>query len=300
MPYPPPAPSRLATLLLEPARGWMILAVGLLALLGPTIHSLATTIWPKDEQAHGPLIILISAWLAWGRRDQLRSTSLAPGGAAAWAVLGVGLLVYTVGRSQTMFAFEVPGLILSLIGCIAVLGGWPVVRVFAFPLAFLVFAVPVPGVVVDALTGSLKQLVSDVAESMLYAAGLPVARSGVVLMVGQYQLLVADACSGLNSMFSLAALGVLYAYVVQHTSRLHTLLLVLAILPIAFCANIVRVMVLVLVTYYFGDEAGQGFVHSAAGIIIFVVAIVLLMSVDGALGLLFKSRAGVARRSAAP
>jgi exosortase B len=275
----------------ESARAWLVLAAGLLALTAPTVYSLAITIWPKDEQAHGPLIVAVSAWLAWCRRHRLRHMTLEPGGHAAWALLGLSLLIYTAGRSQGMFALETPGLILSLVSGAAVVGGWSAVRVFAFPLAFLVFAIPLPNIIIDALTGSLKQLVSDVAESLLHAGGLPVARSGVVLMVGQYQLLVADACSGLNSMFSLAALGALYIHIAKNTSRLHTILLVLSILPIAFCANIVRVMVLVLVTYYFGDEAGQGFVHGAAGMILFLVAIVLLMALDASLRPLFKSRA---------
>ncbi|MCV4655922.1 archaeosortase/exosortase family protein, partial [Escherichia coli] len=84
------------------------------------------------------------------------------------------------------------------------------VRVLAFPLLFLVFMVPLPQMVIDSVTASLKQAVSAIDEDLLYFIGYPIARSGVVLMVGQYQLLVADACSGLNSMFSLTSLGVLY------------------------------------------------------------------------------------------
>src|SRR5207344_1473437 len=100
---------------------------------------------------------------------------------------------------------------------------------------------------------------SSAAENILHAAGYPIGRTGVVLIVGQYQLLVADACSGLNSMFSLSALGFLYLYLMRRASVLHNALIVASILPIAFAANIVRVLVLILVTYHFGDAAGQGF-----------------------------------------
>jgi exosortase/archaeosortase family protein len=98
-----------------------------------------------------------------------------------------------------------------------------------------------------------------------------------MITVGQYELLVADACSGLNSMFSLAALGALFIHIMGRASRLHTILLVLSIVPIAFVANIVRVISLVLITYHFGDAAGQGFLHGAAGIALMIGALAMLI-----------------------
>lgn len=159
-----------------------------------------------------------------------------------------------------------------------------------FPIVFSVFAIPLPGLIVDAATGPLKQSVSAIAESILYATGYPIARSGVVLNVGQYQLLVADACSGLNSMFSLSALGLVYLYLMRYRSYLHVGLIVACILPIAFAANIVRVMILVLVTFHFGDEAGQGFVHEFAGMILFLVALSMLFGFDMLLNVFLKPR----------
>ncbi len=154
--------------------------------------------------------------------------------------------------------------------------------------------VPLPGAVVDMLTQPLKQGVSYMAETILYALGYPIARTGVILRVGQYQLLVADACAGLNSMFTLEALGLLYMNIIGHTSRLRNVLLALLIVPMSFIANIVRVMILVLVTYHFGDEAGQGFVHGAAGMVLFAVGLCLMFLLDGMLGYFFRAKAGKA------
>ena len=125
---------------------------------------------------------------------------------------------------------------------------------------------------------------------MLYAVGYPIARSGVTLTIGQYQLLVADACSGLHSMFSLSAMGLLYFYLIRHSSIARNLILIAAILPMAFAANIVRVMALVLITYHFGNDAAQGFIHSFAGILLFIVALLGLMALDSLLGLVFKDK----------
>jgi exosortase len=111
-----------------------------------------------------------------------------------------------------------------------------------------------------------------------------------VLTVGQYQLLVADACSGLHSMFSLSAMGLLYLYLMERTSLARNLIIMAAILPIAFAANIVRVMVLILVTYHMGDEAGQGFLHGFAGIMLFVIGLLFLFMLDWVLGFFLPDR----------
>jgi exosortase len=160
-----------------------------------------------------------------------------------------------------------------------------------------VFLVPLPGILIDALTGALKRNVSEVAEYLLYAAGYPIGRSGVTLMIGPYQLLVADACSGLHSLYSLTALGLLYMYLIKHASLWRNVLLGAAILPIAIGANIIRVIFLVLVTYHLGDEAGQGFLHGFAGIVLFLVALILLFVLDGALGLLWRRPAMMVKES---
>jgi len=99
---------------------------------------------------------------------------------------------------------------------------------------------------------------------------------------------VADACSGLHSMFSLSGLGVLYMYIVFRRSRVHNAIMLASILPIAFAANIVRVMVLVLITYHLGDAAGQGFLHGAAGIVLILIALGFLLLLDAALARLIE------------
>jgi exosortase len=150
--------------------------------------------------------------------------------------------------------------------------------------------IPLPEALVAAVTAPLKSAVSAVASSLLYHLGYPVGRSGVILTVGQYQLLVADACAGLNSMFTLEALGLLYMNLMGYTSVRRNVVLAILLVPIAFCANIVRVMILVLVTYHFGDEAGQGFVHGFAGMVLFMVALVLMLATDKLLGLFMPAK----------
>ena len=275
---------------------WLPVAAGLAALYVPVFYEFANGHWQSDDHAHGPIILAVIAWLFWREKDALvtPAPSVAPAKAGApfpgIIVLVLGLLIYVVGRSQDITIFEAGALAPILAGALLAMRGWPAIKAFWFPILFVAFLVPLPGIFVDALTGPLKREVSEIAEQLLYAAGYPVARNGVMLTVGQYQLLVADACSGLNSMFSLSALGLLYLYIIQRPSWLHNGLMIAAILPIAFAANIVRVLALVLVTYHLGDEAGQGFLHGAAGIVLMLVALTIILSLDAVLARVIRPR----------
>ncbi|HZV97477.1 MAG TPA: exosortase B [Methylophilaceae bacterium] len=270
---------------------WLPVAIGLAAICLPSFFHLWQTTWDTEENGHGPIILLVVSWLFWQKRDELIADySARTSPILGWASLLLGLLLFIVGRSQTIDTLEVGALIPILVGILLIMRGWSAVRAMWFPLLFIVFMVPLPGMVVDMITGALKQQVSVVAENLLYMAGYPIARNGVVLSIGQYQLMVADACSGLNSMFSLSALGLLYLYLMNYRNWVHIGLMLAAILPIAFAANVVRVIFLVLITYYFGDEAGQGFAHTAAGMVLFIVALLLLFMWDGLLRLVFFRR----------
>ena len=261
-----------------------VLAAGFLLLLVPTVMDLARQVWTSDEQGHGPIIGAVSLWLMWRRRQDVIGAPYRPANTAGIVLFVVALLLYALGRSQQIIQGEVVGIILAATALLLLLRGVQGLRAVAFPLFFLVFMVPLPGVLVQAMTIPLKTAVSYVAEALMHHAGYPIGRTGVILTVGPYQLLVADACAGLNSMFTLEALGLLYMNLMGYTSKLRNVLLAILVVPIAFVANVVRVLILILVTYHFGDEAGQGFVHTFAGMVLFGVGLVMMLVTDGLLG----------------
>lgn len=280
---------------LEPLKAWWPIILGLLVLYVPTYWGMAHGLWNNDDYAHGPIVLIVTLYLIWQERAVFaHEDSAAPRtrgeATTGWFLLGLGLLVYAVGRSQEILLMEVGSQIPVILGVLLITLGLSAVRALWFALFFLIFMVPLPGFVVDTVTGPLKQYISVIAEQVLYVAGYPIARSGVVLTVGQYQLLVADACSGLHSMFSLTAMGLLYLYLMQRTSVARNLIIMASIIPIAFAANVVRVMVLILVTYHLGDEAGQGFLHGFAGIMLFVIGLLFLFALDWVLGFVFSDR----------
>ena len=263
---------------------WWICVLGLLALYVPTIVDLARNIWTTEEQSQGPIVLAICVWLcwrAWSKIDDAAADVPAP--LAGWLLLAAGLLLHVFGRSQRILSAQTLSVLFVLPGLVLLVRGWRQLAAAAFPLFFMIFLIPLPATMVDAVTQPLKLAVSSVATSVLSAVGYPIARSGVILQIGQYELLVADACAGLHTLFSLEAMGLLYLNVVRHTSLLRNVALAVLIVPISFSANVIRVMVLALITYHLGDEAGQGFLHGFAGLVLFMTALVFIIATDSGL-----------------
>ena len=263
----------------------LLLALAFAALYAGTYAELSRTSWNSQELNYGPLILAVSLWLFYREREALSALAPRPALGAGYVLLAFGLLLYAVGVSQSILMFEVGSQIAVIAAVLLIYKGWPAIRLLWVPLLLMVFVVPLPELIVALVTGPLKIAVSAVATQLLHAAGYPVARSGVVMTVGQYQLLVADACAGLSSILTLEAVGIVYMKLVGHVSVLRNTILALLLVPVAFVANVVRVIILVLVTYYLGDAAGQGFVHSLAGLVLIGVATVLMIAIDSLLGL---------------
>jgi len=268
------------------SRLWPSVFVGsfLLAYM-PTFLALADGPWRTEQEGHGPLIIAASIWLIWQSRTKLSAAPVMPAPIVGWATMVFGLLMMFLARTQDVLTFEALSAIPVIAGSILLLAGWPTLRILAFPIGFLLFAVPMPDWAIDSVTVPLKVFVSDQVTRVLYAAGYPVAQNGVMIMIGNYQVLVKDACSGMNSIFALSAIGIFYAYAFRWQSKLRSLILLAAIVPITIAANFLRVIALVLIAYYGGVDKLEGVLHDLTGIGLFVVALLLLFFLDGFLSL---------------
>src|SRR5712664_3213438 len=270
---------------------WPALLVGsFLAAYTPTVLSLIDGPWQTEQEGHGPLIIAAALWLVWQSGEKLKVTAISPAPVVGWTTLLAGLVLMFLGRTQEVLPVEVLSVIPVIIGCVLVSAGWPMLRALAFPIGFLFFAVPTPDWAIDAATVPLKVFISDLVTRVLYAAGYPVAQNGVMIMIGSYQLLVKDACSGMNSIFALSAIGVFYAYAFRWDTKIRGLLLLAAIVPITIVANFIRVLALVLIAYYGGIEVLEGILHDLTGIGLFIVAVALMFLFDGFLSLFARSR----------
>ncbi len=268
------------TALMALLRSHWPLALGISAILIPTLAQLASEVWSTEAGVHGPIVLATGTWLvarAWPEVKNL----IRPGNPViGWALLFCSLLVYVAGRAFSFISLEAAAAIGALLGMIWLYLGPAVLKRLWFPIFYLCFMIPLPGWLIDTVTAPLKNFISVSATHLLYAVGYPIAREGVTLYIAQYQLLVEDACAGLNSIISLTSISLFYIYLLHNASWRYSMLLVAWILPAAMLANLVRVIMIVLITYYFGNEAAQGFLHGTAGLIMFVVALLFIFAVD--------------------
>jgi exosortase B len=267
-----------------------LLLIGIGALYLPTLYDLFRGVWSSDEQGHGPIILALSVWLIykrWPSGALLTPRTDFP--VLAGLGIVVGIAMYVLGRSQSLLLLEVGSALVVVASAVLLMRGTGGLRPIVFGFFFLCFLIPLPNAVVDMVTQPMKLAVSTVAEWLLMTTGYPVARTGVILQVGQYQLLVADACAGLHTLLTLEALGLLYLNLVESTSTVRNVALAILVVPISFTANVIRVVVLCLITYHFGDEAGQGFLHGFAGMVLFMAALFMILATDLLLRRLFAS-----------
>lgn len=277
---------------------WALAIAGFASMYLPIYWWAANSIWQSDEQAHGALVLAVVAWLFWGLRGRIDRALERPLPGWGVSLFVLGLFVFFTGRIFSISILEFASQPFVVAGILLLLRGGQAIRAAWFAIFYFIFMVPLPDILVDAVTGPLKQWISVIVVEALYHVGYPITRNGVVLTIGPYQLLVADACSGLHSMYSLSALGTLFMYIMRRPSFLHNAIMVACILPIAFLANIVRVIVLVLITYHLGDEAGQGFLHGTAGIVLMLVALVCFFALDSLLARFIREPAAAPAPSA--
>ena len=258
----------------------IVLAVGLAALIAPTLYQIGKVSWSTEQGAHGPIVLATGLWLI-GRNFSATRADVRAGSAAVVALLTVpSLALYVVSHVTGLIEIEGAALYGLLIITAYALVGPLVIRRLWFPILYMGFIFPPPNSLVTAVTQPLKVWISKLAAWLLYQAGLPTASSGVMIYIAQYQLFVAQACSGLNSLISLTAIGLFYVYIRHSLRWRYAVVLALGIIPIAIAANLIRVILLILITYWFGDGVAQGFVHGFAGMTMYAIALASVLGLD--------------------
>jgi exosortase len=258
----------------------VIFLLGMAAIVLPTMFDVARLTWTTEQGGHAPIIVATGAWLLW-REAKTTHARLKPGklwlGAIAFSA---SLVIYMAARITGILELEGLAMYAAVISGFYLLIGGAMLRALWFPLIYLAVALPPPDTVVAFITQPLKIGISQFAVALLHAFGYPIASSGVTIQIANYQLFVAAACAGLNSIISLSAICLFYVYL-RHRSDLTAFLIVGAlIVPVAVFSNFVRVLALVLITYYGGEAAAQGFLHDFAGLTAFLVALMTIFGVD--------------------
>lgn len=258
----------------------LVFLLGLAAILLPTMYDVARLTWTTEQGGHAPIIVATGAWLLW---RELKSTHARARPGNPWIgalALLMSLTLYVVARITGILEIEGVAMYASVISAFYLLVGGGLLRALWFPIIYLAVALPPPDTLVSLITQPLKIAISESAVGLLHALGYPIASSGVTIQIANYELLVAAACAGLNSIITLSAICLFYVYL-RHRSDFTAFLIVgILIVPVAIFSNFMRVLILVLITYYFGEAAAQGFLHDFAGLTVFLVALGSIIGVD--------------------
>ena len=253
-----------------------VVFAGLLGLIYYDILFRMGVQWYMDpDYSHGFLVPFLSAYLVWERREKLLTMPVVP---SIWGVgvLGFGLSMLFIGSIGAELYAQRTSLIVVLAGLVLLVLGREFLRVLMFPIVFLLFMVPLPAIVVNAVSFPLQLFAAKTATFCLFNFGIPVLREGNVIVLSGMTLEVAEACSGIRSLQALLALGTVYAYFSQRVMWKQWALVLLSI-PIAIVANAFRVSGTGVLAHYFGIEAAEGFYHTFSGWLIFVIAFVMLL-----------------------
>jgi len=266
---------RIALPALFPGLPIVALGAAVLYLYFPVLVDLVIQ-WKWDEDSsHGFLIPIVSAYLIWQRREQLRKCWV-KGSAWGYLVLLVGLILLIVSQAGT-FGFPARlSLLVVLTGLTLFLGGSEILRVVSFPLAYLLFMIPLPAPALNQIAFPLQLQAARLATSTLDLLNVPVLREGNIINLPLMRLEVAEACSGIRSLISLLALAVIYAYFTQ-TRWGPRLALALSAIPIALVANAARVTLTGVLVETVDPRLALGFYHTFSGVVIFGLAFGLLV-----------------------
>lgn len=261
-------------------RHWLAI-LGAAVLILPTFVTIAQDSWSTEQGAHGPVVLATGVWLVVHLRASFLPAIQRPPLALVLPLLLPACLLYALGRISGTPELEGFALYaVMVVGTYAYIG-LRAMRQIWFAIFYFAFVFPPPDSLIAIVTQPLKLGISQAAVALLGGVfGFPIARTGVIIQVDQYDILVAAACAGLNSIISLSAIGLFYIYIRHNANWRYAVLLMLAILPVAVLANFIRVLVLILITYYLGDAAGQGFLHGLAGMLMFSVALLGIFGID--------------------
>lgn len=274
-----------------PPKVWQIAIIAglLLWLYAPTLSHLVGQWWNDPNFSHGFFVPLFSGFAIWQERSRLTALNLVPS-FSGLLLLGSGLCLLIVGQMGAELFLSRLSFLIVLAGLIVLFLGWNFFRALLFPWAFLFLMIPIPAIVFNLVTFPLQLLASKVASVTLPWMGVPVLREGNVILLPAMALEVAEACSGIRSLMSLATLAVIYGYLMERKMVVRVIL-ALASVPIAVAANSLRIVGTGLLVQYWDPEKAQGFFHEFSGWLIFMVSLVMLYLLHRTLHLIWREGA---------
>ncbi len=234
---------------------------------------------PDSYYSHGVLIPFVTGYFIWLKKNELKNYT------PEYSSLGLLVIIFAIflhilGTLIYIFSISAFSIFFLVLGISLYLFGMQITKLILFPLMFLIFMLPLPLTIIESISFPLKMLVAKVGVWIISILGLPIYREGFNITIPEGHLLVGNPCSGLRSLVSFLALSSVFAYVSTLTNIKKSILFFSAI-PIALISNIIRVPLLILISHYWGIDAAapDTFVHTASGIFVFAIGLILLFSI---------------------
>lgn len=242
----------------------------------PTITGLISEWYSKPNASHGFLIPIIVFLLVWKKKDEIKPVISNQRDTSGLIIAVTSLLFYFAGKWSMVLILCRTGFVIFLIGSTIFLIGKKAARKISFPLAYSLFMIPLPITLYDQLTFPMKKLATYTSVQIISLMSIPVLREGNIIHMPTATLEVVNACSGLNSVISVLALGTLWGYIyLDQNSR--RWIFALCLIPTAIVANVVRIIVTALITNYYSSKFAEGLMHELSGtVLVLLVACIFL------------------------
>ncbi len=239
--------------------------------------------WETIDYTHAYFILPISLWLIWHKRAELKEIFQVNNPNYkyyySFSLILLGGILYIFGQRQDYIVIQTFSIIPLLFGLTSYLYGMKMAKALAFPFLYLLLLVPPPMGIIDSVTFPMRYGISMATESILAFINYPISRNGLMLTIGYEDIFMGEPCSGFRSLITMFSLVLVYVYIIKG-GLFKKFVLTSFIIPMAMLGNLVRVITLCLITFYFGEEAGQGFFHNFSGIVIFIITILGLMGME--------------------
>lgn len=253
----------------------LILLVLWCAVFFPIYPELFSAWLNQSNHSHGLLVPFVSLYLVWQKKEELGAARIFPSYLGVGVVL-ISMVIYLLSLAGDVAFISRLMLVFSLAGLVLCVFGREIFSLCTFPLFFLFFMVPVPDSLIALVSLPLQLFASKISSLIISALSIPVYREGNMLYFVTTQLEVAEACSGIRSIVSLAMLSVIFMYLSQKGIGKKTLL-ALSVIPIALAANIIRVTGTGILAHHFGDSVAKGFLHEFSGLAVFAFGFFVLL-----------------------
>ena len=241
----------------------------------PVLIGLVGDWYDDDNYSHGFLIPVVSAYLIWKKRQQIKELTAPSGDNLGLILIIFGMVIYILATAAAEYFTLRFSLVATLFGLVWYLYGRGVIKLTWFELLFLLFMIPLPYVLYNSLTFPMQLFATKVTVKILNIIGMTALRQGNMIHLPGYSLEVAEACSGMRSLISLLALGAIYARLTQKDIP-RQIVLFLSTIPIAIAANIFRVLFTAVGAYTISRELAEEFLHELSGMMVFIVAFIML------------------------